>query len=548
MQKDVIYIDVEDDITAIIGKVKGSKEKIVALVPPKRIGVLQSAVNLRLLKRTADHSNKHLVLITNNQALLGLASSAAIPVAKNLQSKPEIPEIAALSVDDDDDIIDGGQLPIGEHVASASAKPPVPDAAVENLSIDEDTPTVVRAAPPAEGEKPSRPRAKSGTKVPSFSSFRKKIFIFGGIGVALIAFLVWAIWFAPQATIIIDAKTSDKEVNSTVTLGADVTSDAKEGTLKSVTQQEKQTQTVDFDATGTKDVGEKATGVVRFSTDSYSALIQGITIPAGTSLTSTSGKAFVTDKTVQLSLSAGNSDSTGVTAAESGESYNGATGDVNGAPSGVSARFSDATTGGTTKTVKIVLQADVLKAKQQLATDKTDEVRATLAAKFTDGFAVIDSSFTTVGGDAVSAPAIGEEASTGKAKLTQEATYSMTGVSKDELNGYLKVALENTVTNKDEQRVYETGVSSVKFSDFKQGERTSTAVLDAVGQIGPKINDDQIKKDSKGKRYGEVQADLKGIDGVSDADVKFSPFWVNTVPDDESKIKIEFKLQNGSQE
>ena len=50
-KKDIIYIDVEDDITAIIGKIKESKEKIIALVPPKRIGVLQSAVNLRLLAR-----------------------------------------------------------------------------------------------------------------------------------------------------------------------------------------------------------------------------------------------------------------------------------------------------------------------------------------------------------------------------------------------------------------------------------------------------------------------------------------------------------------
>ena len=56
MNKDVIYIDVEDDITAIIGKVKTAKEKIVALVPPKRVGVLQSAVNLRLLGRAAEQA------------------------------------------------------------------------------------------------------------------------------------------------------------------------------------------------------------------------------------------------------------------------------------------------------------------------------------------------------------------------------------------------------------------------------------------------------------------------------------------------------------
>src|SRR5690349_4062740 len=104
MNKDVIYIDVEDDITAIIGKVKDSKEKIVALVPPKRIGVLQSAVNLRLLQRAATQSDKRLVLISNNSALAALAAAAKVPVAKNLQSKPELAEVSALSVDNGDDI------------------------------------------------------------------------------------------------------------------------------------------------------------------------------------------------------------------------------------------------------------------------------------------------------------------------------------------------------------------------------------------------------------------------------------------------------------
>jgi len=58
MQKDVIYIDVEDDITAIIGKVKASEHKIVALVPPKRIGAIQSAVNLKLVLRAADYQQR----------------------------------------------------------------------------------------------------------------------------------------------------------------------------------------------------------------------------------------------------------------------------------------------------------------------------------------------------------------------------------------------------------------------------------------------------------------------------------------------------------
>ena len=42
----LIYIDTDDDVTSIVGKIKAAKETVVALVPPKRIGVLQSAVNL----------------------------------------------------------------------------------------------------------------------------------------------------------------------------------------------------------------------------------------------------------------------------------------------------------------------------------------------------------------------------------------------------------------------------------------------------------------------------------------------------------------------
>ena len=140
MNKDVIYIDVEDDITAIIGKIKASSEKIVALVPPKRVGVLQSAVNLRLLDRMATNSHKKLVIISSNPALLGLTAAAGIPVAKNLQSKPEIAEIAALSIDDADDIIDGAKLPVGELEKTADlvkVKDASVDDAIDTIDIDE---------------------------------------------------------------------------------------------------------------------------------------------------------------------------------------------------------------------------------------------------------------------------------------------------------------------------------------------------------------------------------------------------------------------------
>lgn len=537
-QKDVIYIDVEDDITAIIGKVKASKEKIVALVPPKRIGVLQSAVNLRLLARTADTADKRLVLITSNAALSGLAASAKIPVAKNLQSRPELAEIPALQVDDDD-VIDGEQLPVGDHAKSIDVTDEkVPASTISGINIDGDAPVAAAAATAAA----KNAKTKKGIKVPDFGSFRKRMALIAGGGVLLLLFLIWAIVFAPHATVVISAKTSDQAISIPVALSPEATTDVDKATIKSVSKEEKVTQSVDFDATGKKDVGEKAKGTVKFSTSSLFGLG---TIPANTALQSSSGLTFVTDTAVTLTYTGGTSSSgtTTVTAVEQGSKYNGAAGSMSGAPSSVSASLTDATAGGTDKTVTIVLQADVEKAKEQIADQDTNEVKKKLQAEFGSDVVIIDSSFTVTAGDAVSAPTIGNETSSGKAKLTREMTYTMTGVPKAELTEFLQKALQQKLSNESEQRVYDSGISTAKFEEFKAGDNGNASVnLSATGQVGPKIDDDQIKEQVKGKRYGEIVGDLKAIDGVSDVDVNLSPFWVQGVPNDTKKITIEFKL------
>ena len=62
-KREVIYVDPEDDITSVIDKVKLGSGKVVAIVPGKRLGALQSAVNLRLLQRAAQAiDRKHLKL------------------------------------------------------------------------------------------------------------------------------------------------------------------------------------------------------------------------------------------------------------------------------------------------------------------------------------------------------------------------------------------------------------------------------------------------------------------------------------------------------
>lgn len=542
-QKDIVYIDVEDDITAIIGKVRDAKEKIVALVPPKRTGVLQSAVNLRLLSRAAEGVDKRIVLITGNAALGSLAAAANIPVAKNLQSRPQLAKVPEPKVEEED-VIEGDQLPVGDHakMTDNTEEESVPEDSIKDIDIDGE-PTLFKgkkSKASAAGASGAAAKARNAIKVPDFGSFRKRLALGIGAGILAVLFLVWAIVIAPHATIVVSAKTTDNALSTPVTLGPDLATDAEKGVLKSIKHEEKVTQTIDFDATGTKDVGEKATGTVKFSTNSISML--GTTIPSGTNLTSTGGLVFITTQSVTFNLNNYNGANVGIVAAASGTTYNGASGNMSGVPSGVSAQIQGTTSGGTEKIIKIVSQADVEKAQEQLAENNQEEVKEKLKDKFNKGDVIIEESFIAGDNDPKSSPAVGLEAVDGKAKLTSEIIYTMVGVAKDEMDVYLDAAFGGMLTNKDDQRIYDNGLDSVKFEEYKGGEKSDTAILTATAKVGPQINEDDVKQQVKGKREGEIVGDLKAIDGISDVDVQLSPFWVQGVPDDVKKISIKFKL------
>lgn len=546
MNKDIIYIDVEDDITAIIGKVKQSREKIVVLVPPKRIGVLQSAVNLRLLSRTTTQSGKHLVLITTNGALTALAAAAKIPVAKNLQSKPEIGAAPDEDADIEEDIIDGSQLPVGELARTAdrgtaftAVSPAVDEAVRENAAEEKGG----RAVPVR-----SRPvRTKSGVKVPNFDSFRKKLLLIGAGGLVLIGFLVWAIFFAPRANVVIAARTTDTPVNARVTLDPAATTTLQEGLLKSTTKQTKKDQTVEFAATGKKDVGNKATGSMKLTRTSPSAT--PVTVPAGTEFTA-SGLTFVSTQaatlTSQLTPSGFDpgSATVAVQATDIGDNYNLSARGYTSSVSGVNANGTDMA-GGSKKTVTVVSADDVQKATEQLAEQKTDDIKRDLAKQFDGTFVVVDQSFKIDQANPSSAPAVDQESTDGKARLTSSVTYSLSAVAKSELKVYLDDYFKAQLKDKDDQRVYDNGSGEAKLSNISvvDGGKFG-ANLVASAKIGPKISDDEVKELAAGKRYGDIQASLEAIQGVESVDVEYSPFWVTSTPNDVKRISVEFKLSN----
>ncbi|HUC96199.1 MAG TPA: hypothetical protein VMR16_00855, partial [Candidatus Saccharimonadales bacterium] len=496
MNKDIIYIDTEDDVTAIIGKIKSAKERIIALVPPKRTGVLQSAVNLRLLSRMAKKEGKELVLISNNKALIALSALAKIPVAKNLQSKPEIAEIAALEIDEGEDIIDGSNLPVGDLVKMADKKPG--DEIAKDLSsidIDGEGQKYVAMAPiGSEGKELAKvAKPKDKVKIPNFSKFRKKLFIGIGAGILLIIFLVWAIWFAPAAKIIITAKTQAAPVSITLNLGGTAPTNVSTNTVQTITKQIQKDESVTFTPTGSKDEGAQASGSVTFSTPCSGGVYP--TIPAGSQVTSSGGQVFITQADIDVSTLSGHGAScyfTGsgnVLAQANGDSYNlpaGASYTVDGYP-GVSVSAT-AMTGGVSKIVTIVTAADVQKAETALVAQSTDSIKQQLISEFTNGETVITDSFNANRAAAVSVPDVGGEVDSGSAKLTSSTTFSVTAIAKSELEAFLKSEINKQMDSSKNQRIYDDGYSKVSLSGYQSSAQGSTVNVATTGQFGPNID------------------------------------------------------------
>lgn len=537
MTKDVIYIDVEDDITTIVGKIKASKEKIIALVPPSRVGVLQSAVNMRLLQRTAEQAKKRVVLISNNQALTTLAATAKIPVAKNLQSKPEMPEVPVLKVDGDD-IIDGEKLPVGE-LAKTSTSSKKADAAVAAV-------IKAGAVDTSDGSSGAKSGKSKGAKVPNFSTFRKKLLLIGGGVLLFIGFLVWAIWFAPRATVVITAKTTTVTVDKNVKLAAGGATDVKADVIKSIRQEKKRDLSVEFTATGKKKVGQEAAGAMKLTRTSISST--PLTVAAGTAFSS-GDYTFVSTESATLAGTTvgpgGNIQDTAtvrVKATSIGEEYNlSARGYVSNV-GGFSAQGS-AMTGGSSREVTVVSEDDVKRAAEKLSEQKTDDLRAELSGAFGGSSIVVKESYSEKNSEPSPSVAVDSEAS-GPVVLKSTITASMQAIDKTDLSQFLEKTIEAEIGGKKAQKVYSNGGDGVKFAQFTETDESTRVRITANGVVGPAIDEAAVKEQVRGKNYGDIQASLEAIEGVDDVDTKFWPFWVRTVPNDVKRITIEFKLQN----
>lgn len=547
MNKDVIYIEPEDDITDIIDQLKTAKQKVVALVPPKKQGVLRSAVNTRLIAKTAQEAGKSAVIVTTDPSLMKLSASAGIPVAKSLQSRPVLPtdeSIAEAPVETEETIT---EEEITEEPADPTTAKDVPDEVINSVEIEEEL-----EATEKDGD---AKKDKKDKKIPNFDKYRK--FIILGIvgGILLIGFLVWAFVFAPAANIIVSIRTTANNFSENVSfVRKQEEEDVTAGKFYLEEQKLEAKASTEMAATGQKNVGEKATGTVNVT---YVFKADGsVTIDSGT--TFTHGKLkYVSTSAVTLAADTSNcgiaailqyggcpqSGKVNVQAAEPGADYNlspQTSGWVVSGQNGVVASNSEAFTGGTDKMITVLTEQDVDKAKEKLTTENASSGKERLLGQFSEDMLPIEASFKQTTGDPVATPKVGEEVPSGTTpKLESTTTFTMFGVDKNHLSEYITQVASAKLA--EDQRVYSAG--SPFFERFTETDGGYTAKLKTTTQSGPKVTEQDILEKSKGRKIGEVQTLLKSINGVSTVTVQPSYFWVRSVPNDENRITIELKVE-----
>ena len=548
--KDTIYIDIDDEITAIIDKLGQSEHKIVALVLPKRATVLQSIVNMKLLKRSADAKNKKIVLITSEASLLPIAGAVKVHVAKTIQSKPIIPP-APQTLSDDIQADDNEELQQDEDEdeAGLDASQSVGSlAAASAINNDEETIELDEDLEDIDVEKDDSKKSKkksSKKKIPNFDTFRKRLLIGGVIFVGLIVLFFIFNTILPKAKIVIKSDSISVNTDVPFTANTAFTSfDADAGKVPATKKDISKTDSTKVPATGQKNIGDKATGTVTLKN---CAKVDGaFTIPAGTVLT-TGASSFSVNETTLLPSSTFSGTNTcttagktvNVTSTAAGDQYNisgGRTFAVSGVAS-ITGIDSSAMSGGTNKLVSVVSDQDVETAKQKISDKSKDSATTDLKQQFSnDDLFLIPESITSSAANVTATPKVGEEAS----EVTVSSTTVYTGLGVKE--SYLNTLVENSAKKQidtTKQSISDNGLSKAIFRlEDKKSATDQRFRVQSTVSTGTQIDQEALKKEIAGKKKGDVQDLIGKLPGVKDVTVSYSPFWVYKTPSNPSKITI----------
>ena len=560
-----VFVEVADEITTVIERLKMTPGHDVALVVPKGAVLLQSVVNLKLAKKAAQDNGKSLTLVTTDKIGRNLATQVGIPTVANLEESASSPEVTEET--DEPKVIAGVKIHryydhTSENITTPSETTPAPiipkpllEIPTPKEEIEDTSPIVVRreittdepggttlpvverifpaghlvaeqAATPPTLEQPTSKSPAVATPPPTKNRHRNRAikFVLFLLVLGLIAAGSVSMLYLPMTvvTITVPSQTWSKDIPSTAVAGQEPV--GVERLLAAKILPIDQTESLDFKSTGTKDIGTTATGTVEIL--NYSDSDQK-TLSTGAKLTA-NGRSFITtaDAVVPGFRRQNGTDMPGVakvaiTATDPGDAGNVNTPTVSiVAPQTTLSARNLSASGGSSKTVAVVTATDIANAKVALTKKLQDGTSAaadqaqgpnTVSKPDTDAFTVSNFASTVAAGD---------QATDGKA--TEKGNRQRLVVSQDGLTDKVKAAVSGDLAKGTELNLESVTVTNVQV-DLSKG--TATYTVAATGKTHQAVPLDLIRTQLTGKTQQDGNSLAKSLVSGAVIDYQRTPRW-----------------------
>lgn len=577
--KNIIYVEVDDEITGLIDKIRKLDSNQVSLVLPKRATLLQSLVNVKLLKHSVEKLGKSLAIISSDPSIKALSALAKIPVANNLLDTPTIPKVpvaakshASEAISESLAVADMTETSLkrksdleklsqpnqtspddyheGSHVdlTNLDTKSKVETLDLDSLDNDEAKDSPVKA----EDFDLDQVNSAEKIKIPNFKRFIKWFIILVLLAAIVFAILVYSLNLFAEAKIVINTNATSQTVTGSLTLDTQSQSvDTNTGDIPAKQQTIQKSYSKTVNASGQQNNGQVASGTVTMSLEdcspynysSNSSTFPSFTIPAGTGL-SYNNQTYITQNDTILTAQPINKSAcipytangpTSIDAQNPGAAYNTGSSPVSFSVNGYAGVQATGTaSGGTDNIVSVVTQADIQSAQNSVSTGSGSTAQQDLASQLTnEGYFPIEATFSA------SQPTVSANQTAGSVAnsvtVSEQVTYSMYGVYTSDLKSIISAEINSQAGKKQNIISYGIYQSSFKVQSASNNQQVSLSTVDI---IGPNLNKSQIQTESKDKSANQIINNLKNNPNITSVTVNFSPFWVTKAPTNTSKINV----------
>ncbi len=513
MEEVKIFLQPDDEITDVIDKIKKVEKSIIVLVIPESAMVLQSIVNLKLLKKEADDLDRRLAIVTDSKKGRQLAGQVGISVYKKAKADEIEKEEESKKVVDDI----RSRFPLSDSKSSEEKQE-----ATEEKSKNKE-----------------KKRTKKGLSL-------AKVFLIALLVVLVGGGSAWAYMSLDRANI--KLKVDQESIEEQVLVTASLDSGHQMGSFKAELVEETATAQAKFDATGRKEVGGSASGditVYNYWSSDPQPLVETTRF-----VHSSTGKLFRTTETVSVpgtrvveGETVPGTITVNIKADEIGSSYNVGPGQfrIPGLPSAkqekIYGRTDSGMSGGYEKEILVVSQQDYNQAKEELSAQLDEEINEKISNRLIEGQVILEGKEETILEESAS-PDIGQEA--GSFKLTLKKRVKTLTYSQEDYLLAIKEKVDSNLSGQSELLADNLADDvEIKNINLDLKERQAKIKTMVNGVVVAKIDRDIIKENLFGKNEMEGERYLTGFSQIKDAQIELSPFWVNRVPESKEKITIE---------